>query len=119
MIASFGGAAAFYARYYISALSPLGYVKKGVNLNYYDLPNYKTLFESYIVTQIKAQLNFKIDRSVAFSVGKGKNFNFLYYLNKKHQFFDTVVALPHPRWVMQYKLKEKDDFIADYLSKLK
>ena len=119
MIASFGGAAAFYARYYISALSPLGYVKKGVNLNYYDLPNYKTLFESYIVTQIKAQLNFKIDRSVAFSVGKGKNFNFLYYLNKKHQFFDTVVSLPHPRWVMQYKLKEKDDFIADYLSKLK
>jgi len=119
MIASFGGAAAFYARYYISALSPLGYVSKGVNLNYYDLPNYKTLFESYIVTQIKAQLNFKIDRSVAFSVGKGKNFDFLYYLNKKYQFFDAVVALPHPRWVMQYKLKQKDDFISDYLSQLK
>ena len=119
MISSYGGPVPFYARYYISALSPLGYVSKGVNLNYYDLPNYKILFESYIVTQIKAQLNFNIDRSVAFSVGKGKNFDFLCYLNKKHHFFDAVVPLPHPRWVMQYKLKKKDDFIADYLAQLK
>ena len=119
MISSYGGPVSFYARYYISALSPLGYVSKGVNLNYYDLPNYKILFESYIVKQIKAQLHFNIDRSVAFSVGKGKNFDFLRYLNKKYYFFDAVIPLPHPRWVMQYKLKHKNDFIAAYIAQLK
>ena len=119
MISGYGGPDAFYASYYISALSPLGYVSKGVNLNYYDLFNYKDLFESYIVTQIQIQLTFNIDRRVAYSVGKGKNYDFLCYLNKKHHFFDAVVPLPHPRWVMQYKLKKKDDFIADYLAQLK
>ena len=119
MISGYGGPETFYANYYISALSPLGYVSKGINLNYYDLPNYKGLFESYIVTQIQTQLTFNIDRSVAFSVGKGKNFDFLCYLNKKHHFFDSVLALPHPRWIMQYKLKQKDDFIAAYLAQLK
>ena len=119
MILSYGGLEAFYASYYISALSPIGYVSKGVNLNYYDIPNYEDLFESYIVTQIQEQLTFNIDRSIAYSIGKGKNYNFLYYLNEKHHFFDNLVPLPHPRWVMQYKLKQKDDFIAAYIAQLK
>ena len=119
MIYSYGGPKAFYARYYISALSPLGYVINGVNLNYYDLPNYKNLFESYIVTQIQKQLSLNIDRSVAYSIGKGKNYDFLCYLNKKHYFFDVLTPLPHPRWIMQYQLKKKDEYITAYLDQVK
>ena len=119
MIYSYGGPKDFYASYFISALSPLGYVCNGVNLNYYDLPNYKNLFESYIVTQIQKQLSFNIDTSVAYSIGKGKNYDFLCYLNKKHCFFDVLIPLPHPRWIMQYKLKHKDDYITAYLDQIK
>ena len=119
MIYSYGGPKDFYASYFISALSPLGYVCNRVNLNYYDLPNYKNLFEPYIVTQIQKQLSFNIDTSVAYSIGKGKNYDFLCYLNKKHCFFDVLIPLPHPRWIMQYKLKHKDDYITAYLDQIK
>ncbi|MCK5703784.1 MAG: DUF4918 family protein, partial [Cyclobacteriaceae bacterium] len=55
---------------------------------------------------------------VAFSMGKGQNFKYLKYLNKKYQLFDKVEPLPHPRWVMQYRLKRKAEFIHEYISKI-
>ena len=36
MINAYGGAELFYKRFYITAVSPLGFVKNGRNLNYYD-----------------------------------------------------------------------------------
>lgn len=118
MIMSYGGAKAFYGKYYISAVSPLGYVSEGINLNYYDIKGFKERFETYAVREIKKQKEIGISPKVAFSIGKGQNFNYLKYLNKKHELFDNVVALPHPRWVMQYRLKQKEQFIESYLKTL-
>ncbi len=115
MIGAFGPVGDFYSRFYISAVSPLGYTKDGINLNYYDIKGYKTLFEQYAVEQIKIQFDFGLDTRVAFSIGKGKNAEFLNYLNAKYELFDEIVALSHPRWVMQYRLKRKDEFIEEYL----
>ena len=115
MIGAFGGATSFYEQFYISAISPLGYTKEGINLNYYDIPGYKGLFEDYVVQQIQAQLPFGIRREVAFSIGRGKNAEYLNLINKKYGFFGEVVALSHPRWVMQYRLKRKDEFVDEYL----
>ena len=36
MITAYGGPAKFYADYFIGAVSPLGYMKDGKNINYYD-----------------------------------------------------------------------------------
>src|SRR5215218_4005597 len=36
MIAGYGGPTVFFGNYFITALSPLGYIKAGRNLNYYD-----------------------------------------------------------------------------------
>jgi len=118
MIHAFGGPQDFYAKFYISAVSPLGYVRNGINLNYYDIKNYKVLFESYAVTQIKKQLRFGISTETAFSIGKGENIKFLNWLNNKHQFFQEIIPLPHPRWVMQYRLRRKDIFIKEYVDAL-
>jgi hypothetical protein len=118
MINAYGGPISFYCKYYISAVSPLGYVRDGVNLNYYDLKGFKLLFEDYVVEEILKQLEFGIDTSRAYSIGKGQNVKYLQYINNKYQFFDEVIPLPHPRWVMQYRLKRKQEFIEEYLVKL-
>ena len=115
MIEAFGGPGAFYAKFYISAVSPLGYIRDGINLNYYDITGYKELFEAYAVAEIRKQMPLGISRKVAFSIGKGKNIQYLHWLNSKHDLFDEIIPLSHPRWVMQYRLKRKDEFIQEYL----
>ncbi|MEM7297439.1 MAG: uracil-DNA glycosylase family protein [Bacteroidota bacterium] len=115
MINAYGGPESFYSKFYISAVSPLGYVRDGINLNYYDIKGYKELFEKYAVGEIRKQLPFGISTKTAFSIGKGENIKYLNWLNSKHQLFDEIVPLPHPRWVMQYRLKRKDEFIREYL----
>ncbi|MFY0685854.1 MAG: DUF4918 family protein [Cyclobacteriaceae bacterium] len=118
MIRNYGGPDLFFNKVYISAVSPLGYIQDGINLNYYDLKGFKTLFESYVVEQIEKQLKFNINRQVAFSIGKGENIKYLRYINNKHNFFEAIEPLPHPRWVMQYRLKRKHEFIEQYVQAL-
>ncbi len=115
MIDAYGGPKRFYSRFYISAVSPLGYVSEGLNLNYYDIKGFRKLFESYAVSEIKKQFPLGISSKTAFSIGKGQNIKFLNWLNEKHQLFDEIIPLPHPRWVMQYRLKRKEEFIQEYL----
>ncbi|WP_422358560.1 uracil-DNA glycosylase family protein [Reichenbachiella sp.] len=118
MIDNFGGPKTFYAKFYITGMSPLGFVMDGKNLNYYDLKNWQKIFEKDMIQWIKDQLTFNIDTSVAYSIGQGQNLKFLKQLNDKYQFFDEIVPVPHPRWVMQYRLKRKQEFIDEYLQKL-
>jgi len=115
----FGGVEAFYDSVFISAVSPLGFVKNGININYYDIKNYEQIFEDYVTIQIRKQLNFDINTQIAFSIGLGKNLDFLSKINRKYKFFGSIKGLPHPRWVMQYRLSKKQEFICEYLSLLK
>lgn len=118
MISTYGTPEGFYSEFYLSAISPLGFTKDGKNLNYYDIKDYKTLFEQYVVSCIQTQCNLPLNRSIAYCIGQGQNLKFFNYLNEKYQFFNRIEVLPHPRWVMQYKLKSKDIFIEDYIQKL-
>ncbi len=115
MIAAFGGPQPFFSKYYISGVSPLGYLREGINLNYYDIKGHKELFEDYAVNEIRKQIELGISRKTAFSIGKGQNIKFLNWLNNRHQLFDEIIPLPHPRWVMQYRLKRKAEFIQEYV----
>lgn len=118
VVAGYGGPEAFYEKFYISAISPLGFVQNGKNLNYYDIPNWKKLFADYAVERIKEQFDLPISREVAFCIGQGKNLDFLKQINQKYQFFKTIKTIPHPRWVMQYRLKRKEEFIQQYIDVL-
>lgn len=107
LINQMGGVKSFYERFYISSVCPLGFLKKGINANYYDDKKLEQAVLNKIVKNIKTQIEFGCDLKFAYSLGKGKNYKFLKALNDKHKFFEKVIPLPHPRWVMQYKLKEK------------
>ncbi|MEM0940569.1 MAG: uracil-DNA glycosylase family protein [Bacteroidota bacterium] len=115
MIDAHGGPAIFYSKFYISAVSPLGYVREGINLNYYDIKGFKELFEEYTVTEIKKQFVLGISRKTAFSLGMGQNVKYLNWLNNSYHLFEKIIPLPHPRWIMQYRLKRKEAFIQEYL----
>ncbi len=118
MIEAYGSTERFYARFYFTALSPLGYVNEDRNLNYYDIPDWKPIFEAYAHEQILKQLEFPLSTKFAICIGQGLNLKFLETLNQKHQYFDEIKVVPHPRWIMQYRLKRKSEFIDQYLQTL-
>ena len=118
MIDAFGGVKDFYANVFFTSVSPLGFVKNGLNINYYDIPELQRFLEPYMVDSLKKQIAMGGIRTIAYSMGKGKNFKYLTYLNEKYALFDKIDHLPHPRWVMQYRLKRKQEFIDEYLTKI-
>lgn len=118
MINAYGGAAKFYNRFYISAVSPLGFVREGKNLNYYDDKILQKRIEPFVIDCMEKQLGFGLQRDLCFCIGEGENLKFLKALNEKHQWFKTIKPLSHPRFVMQYKLKSKDLYIKQYLNAL-
>ena len=117
MIQSYGGVASFYQAHYFTSVSPLGFTKSGRNLNYYDLKELQEWWEPFMVTCLKRQIEFGANPT-AFSLGQGKNIKYLRYLNEKYHLFDEIIPLPHPRWIMQYRLKRLDEFLEVYCSKL-
>lgn len=118
VIEAFGGVEAFYSEVFFTSVSPLGFVKDGVNLNYYDIPKVRDFLEPYMVKSLRQQIEMGAIKSVAFSMGKGQNLKYLKYLNSKYQLFDDIQPLPHPRWVMQYRLKRKQEFVDEYINKI-
>ena len=54
-------------------------------------------------------MNF--NREVVYCLGTGKKFHLLSKLNAIEHYFKKVVALEHPRYIMQYKSKLKDEYI--------
>ena len=115
MIREYGGVETFYKDFYISAVSPLGFTKDNKNLNYYDDKSLQENIKPFAVDCINKQLGFGINRNVAFCLGDGKNFKFLNALNNEHKFFRQLIPLSHPRFIMQYKLKTKANYLSLYL----
>ncbi len=118
MISAFGGTEIFYRRFYITALSPVGYVRDGKNLNYYDIKGMPEQLDAWMAETMAVQIAAGCDRRVAFSMGQGTNFKQLQAFNERHGFFERVEPLPHPRWVMQYRRKRLDEFIRLYVETL-
>lgn len=116
MMAAYGGVKSFYKDIYISAVSPLGFVKDGKNLNYYDDRSLKDKIRPFVVDCMEKQLGFGLNRDACFCIGEGENLKYLSGLNKEYQWFRNVEAVAHPRFIMQYKLKFKQDYIDKYIS---
>lgn len=119
MIESFGGPESFYRRFYFSSLSPLGFIMNGKNLNYYDSKELQTAVTPFIIQSLKTQMNFGLNREVCYCLGEGKNTAFFTAINLRYGFFKEIIALPHPRFIMQYKRKHLAAYIQMYIAKLK
>lgn len=118
MINAFGGPKTFFSHFHFTSVSPVGYIKDGLNFNYYDTPELRKATADFVVDTIRQQAEMNTTNQVAFSIGKGVNFKILKQLNDTHGFFERIEVLPHPRWVMQYKYKTKSLYLEEYLDKL-
>lgn len=118
MIHASGGVAQFCKSYFISAISPLGFTKDGKNINYYDLPALQKAITPFVVDSIQKLLAMGMNFEKCFCIGEGKNYQFFLRLNDKHKWFSEIIPLAHPRFIMQYRRKKVDDYVADYLKKL-
>lgn len=112
-----GGPNVFYSRFFITALSPLGFTKDGLNLNYYDDKQLLTSIQSFIAHTIEQQLKI-FPSSLAYCLGEGTNYKIFQKINHENGYFESIIPLPHPRWIMQYRRKRLDEFVALYVNRL-
>jgi hypothetical protein len=118
VIDAFGGTQPFYQRFFISAVSPLGFVKEGKNINYYDDPRLMSAVAPFVLSSMDKLLAMNISRSVCFCIGEGKNFNYLQTLNARHGWFGEIHPLAHPRFIMQYKRQQLHTYIDAWVRTL-
>jgi hypothetical protein len=123
VIQKMGGPEQFYNQFYINSVCPLGFLiekpnGKKVNYNYYDSKELAQTVMDFIIQNLKTQIELGMETEACYVLGNNKNFNFVNFMNKKLSLFKVVIPMAHPRYIMQYKLKSKETFIADYINKL-
>ena len=134
MIAEYGGVNKFYQDWFIGAVCPLGFtaspnlptnrdkLSKGgafrKNINYYDDKNLLKTVTPFIIDCINDLVAMGFDTEKCLCIGGEKNFKFLSRLNADHKWFNEIIPLPHPRFILQYRRKQKDKYIHQYLSAL-
>lgn len=122
VIQGYGGVEKFYGDLYINSICPLGFIirnAKGnwVNCNYYDDKELTRIMKPFMKVSLKKQLEFGISRKVCYVLGK-KNALYVQEINQEEKLFKEVVILKHPRYVVQYRSKETEHYIAKYLEAL-
>ncbi len=119
MMAAYGGPEVFYKQFYINSPFPLAIVRASksgqwLNANYYDDPDLFEAVQDFMIVSLEKHISMGLDTSKVFVLGK-KNAVFIQKLNQKARLFDRIEILEHPRFIQQYKLKEKQAYIDKYL----
>lgn len=119
MIVAYGGAGKFYSQFYINSPFPLAIIRETkngnwLNANYYDDKNLFETVKEFLIASLKKHIDIGLDTSEVYVLGK-KNAQFIHRLNKEAKLFDRMTVLEHPRYIQQYKLKEKQLYIDRYL----
>lgn len=119
MIAEYGGAKDFYKHFYINSPFPLAIIRqtkdgKWLNANYYDDPVLFEMVKDFMIKSLKKHISLGLDTSVVFVLGN-KNAGFIQKLNNEVKLFDKLKILEHPRYIQQYKSKEKQQYIDKYI----
>jgi hypothetical protein len=118
MIHKFGDVQSFYKSFFISAICPVGFIKNGKNINYYDDKELLLKSRNFISKSILKQVNFGANRRKVICLGEGKNYSYLKELNNELKIFEEIIPLAHPRFIMQYKRKELNKYIGNYVKVL-
>ena len=113
-INEFGGVTKFYSKFFMGAVYPLALLSDGKNYNYYDSKELYRILKPHLISSLQKQINFGARKDIVICLGK-KNFNYLNELNKEFKFFESIIILEHPRFIMQYKLKKKEQYIKKYI----
>ncbi|MVM38643.1 DUF4918 family protein [Spirosoma sp. HMF3257] len=122
VVEAFGGAKEFYSQFFLTSLFPLALTKSGrgtgpINYNFYDDRITTEALWPAITETVRTQINFGYNRKVAVCLGR-KNETYLRRLNDQQSFFDRIVTLDHPRYILQYKTKDIPMYLERYIATL-
>ena len=92
--------------------------KEGKNINYYDDKKLQEAVTPFIIDCINKLVAIGFNTDKCLCIGGEKNYKFLSGLNDEHKWFGEIVPLPHPRFILQYRRKQKGQYIQQYLSAL-
>ncbi len=112
-----GGTTDFFSKFFLSALYPLALIKDGKNYNYYDSSKMWKYLKPEILTTFKSQLNAGAKNNAVICLGK-RNEKYLNEINKELKYFEEIITLDHPRYIMQYKSKQLENYIDEYIRAL-
>ncbi len=123
VIKAYGGPELFYKEFFINSICPLGFIQersmgKWVNYNYYDRKDLEESVIPFILKTLKQQISIGMKTDKVWIMGSGKNYKFIKALNKEHKLFGELIALDHPRFVMQYRYKKIGEYVERYLDLL-
>lgn len=119
VIDAYGGPSAFYHDIYLGAVSPLGYVKEGVNVNFYDTPELLRAVTPYAISYMKQQLAFGLRNDVAVVLGSGKLKHAMERFINPEVGIQNIVYLDHPRFIMQYRRSQRSAYVERYVETLR
>lgn len=119
MIEAYGGTEEFYKEFYINSPFPFAIIREAksgiwLNANYYDDPLLFEMLKGFMIEYLKKHIELGLDTSEVFILGK-KNAVFIEKLNRIEKMFDKLTVLEHPRYIQQYKFKDKQLYIDKYL----
>lgn len=117
VVEALGGSSAFYSRFFLTSLYPLALMKDNKNYNFYDDRATTAALWPVITDMVRQQLAFGYDRRVGICLGK-KNEGFLKRLNDEQGFFDQIIALDHPRYILQYRSRDLEGYVDQYVRTL-
>ncbi len=119
LIAAYGGAEKFYKAFYINSPFPLAIIRKKannwINANYYDDPHLFEMVKGFMIKCLCEHLAMGLNPTEIYILGK-KNATFIERLNTEYPLFGGIKILDHPRYIQQYKSKDKAHYIEKYIA---
>ena len=121
LIEEYGGAKKFYEQFYINSPFPLAIIQKNksgnwINANYYDDVELFKMVKDFMIDSLKKHISLGLADEV-FVLGK-KNATFINKINNEAKLFEKITVFEHPRYIQQYKSKEKQLYIDKYIMAL-
>lgn len=119
LIEEYGGAKKFYEEFYINSPFPLAIIQKNksgnwINANYYDDLNLFKVVKDFMIESLKNHIALGLQTAEVFVLEK-KNATFITQINNETNFFDKITVFEHPRYIQQYKSKDKQFYIDKYI----
>jgi len=114
VIDKMGGPEVFFSKFYLTAVSPVGFIVDGKNINYYDVKEIRKGWKKFFHECLRKQMDAGGMNNVAFVLGMRENQKYLHELNEEKKYFKKIISFPHPRWVMQYRFKERMKYVKLY-----
>ena len=89
-----------------------------VNVNYYENKKLQNYLNDIIKKSLEELIKIGINREVCYCIGSGENYQYLLKLNDENHYFKRIVALEHPRYIMQYNKDKTAFYMNKYLNEL-